>query len=462
MLLERLSAEDRLMLQASGIWPQEIGVLALLDGGDLLERGGRLRIDAVREVIRSRLHAVPRFRQLLSEPPRWQGAPLWVDAQGFDLREHVRVLPLPTPGGERELLLATEQLRRRQLDPSHPLWEMWFMTGLPDRRIGLYVKMHHAMADGLAAMATITAFLDTVPSAPVTAPRPWTPAQPPSARQLVADNLVRRVKGLAGAISLLVRPVTAVRQLLTVWPATRELFAEAPSPETSLDRLVGAERRIALIRSRADLVRKIARAHGATVNDLLLTLLAGGLRALLRGRGEPVEELTVKIYVPVTLRRRLRGSLDGNQIAQMVVPVPLGASDPGRRLEQIAAETAKRKTRARANLGTLFRGRIATRLLLKVVTRQRVNVTTASIPGPRRPLYLAGAQVIEVVPVLPLIGKVALGVGGVTYAGGFSIGVTADRDAFPDLDLFVSGMRDELDALADAWNSEAGARVPAA
>lgn len=462
MQLERLSAEDQLMLHASGIWPQEIVVLALLDGADLFDADGRLRIDAVREVVHSRLHLVPRFRQLLYEPPRAQGAPLWIDAARFDLRDHVRDLPVPAPGTERELLVAAEQLRRRRLDPSHPLWEMWLMTGLPEHRIGLLVKMHHAMADGLAAMATITTLLDAVPSAPVPAPAAWVPAQPPSAWQLVADNLLRHLQGLAAALFVLLRPVTSVRQLRAAWPATRELIAEEPSPETSLDRMVGADRSLALIRSRADLVRGIARAHHGTVNDLLLALIGGGLRALLRSRGEAVEKLTLKIYVPVTLRHTLRGSLRGNEIAQMAVPVPLGGSDPDRRLERIAADTATRKRRTRANLGALFRGRLVTRLLLKAVTRQRVNVTTASLPGPRRPLYLAGARVIEVFPVLPLIGNVALGVGAVTYAGTFSIGITADRDAFPDLDLFVSGMRAELDALAEGGNSEQGARVPAA
>jgi WS/DGAT/MGAT family acyltransferase len=462
MPLDRLSAEDQLMLQASGIWPQEIGVLALLEGGALLDPSGRLRIESVREAIQSRLHLAPRFRQLIYQPPRGQGAPLWVDAHHFEVREHVRILPLPTPGGEGELLLAVEQLRRQRLDPSRPLWEMWFLTGLPERRIAMFVKTHHAMADGLAAMATITAFLDAVPDAPGAAPRPWTAAPPPSARQLFADNLLRQAKGLVAALSVLLRPRSTVRQLRAAWPATRELIAEEPAPETSLHRMVGADRKLAMIRSRADLVREVAHAHHATVNDLLLTLIAGGLRALLRSRGEPVEGLTLKIYVPVTLRRRLRGSLQGNHIAQMVVPLPVGEPDPGRRLEQIAVETTERKARARANVATLFRGRLATRLMLKAITRQRVDVTTASLPGPKRPLYLAGARVLEVFPVVPLIGNVALGVGGVTYAGTYNIGVTADRDAYPDLDLFSSGMRDELDALSAAWNSERGARVPAA
>jgi len=119
--------------------------------------------------------------------------------------------------------------------------------------------------------------------------------------------------------------------------------------------------------------------YDATVNDVLLAVTAGGLRALLRSRGEPVEGITVRIYVPVSLRRRLRGSVQGNLIAQMVVPPPLGASDPGHRLQQVAAETAKRKARSRTSLGTLFRGGIATRVMLKAIEFQE------KAPADRRP-----------------------------------------------------------------------------
>jgi diacylglycerol O-acyltransferase / wax synthase len=131
----------------------------------------------------------------------------------------------------------------------------------------------------------------------------------------------------------------------------------------------------------------------------------------------------------------------------MAVPLPLGTSDPSRRLEQIAAETTSRKARTRTSLGTLFGGRIARRLLLAAVIRQRVNLTSASTPGPQVPLYLAGARVLEVFPVLPLIANEPLGVGGLSYAGTFCIGVVADQDAYPDLDVFTAAARDELHAL---------------
>jgi diacylglycerol O-acyltransferase / wax synthase len=111
MPVERLTAEDQFMLWPDEIWPQEIGALAILDGSSLLDPGGRFRIEAVRDVIAARLHLVPRFRQLLYIPPARLGRPLWVDAPAFDLSDHVRVVPLPAPGDEAALLLATEQLR---------------------------------------------------------------------------------------------------------------------------------------------------------------------------------------------------------------------------------------------------------------------------------------------------------------------------------------------------------------
>ena len=129
MSLDRLTALDRLMLGASRRWPQDIGALAILDGGPLLDEDGRFRIETVRDAVHRRLHLVPRFRQLIDAPRRGLGGPLWVDAPTFDLSRHVRELPLEPPVGEAEMLAAVEQLLRQRMDPSRPLWEMWFLTG---------------------------------------------------------------------------------------------------------------------------------------------------------------------------------------------------------------------------------------------------------------------------------------------------------------------------------------------
>lgn len=113
----------------------------------------------------------------------------------------------------------------------------------------------------------------------------------------------------------------------------REILAAEPGPRTSLDHVVGLGRNLALIRSDIDLVEKVAHEHGAKVNDVLLEVTAGGLRGLLRSRGEPVENLVLPVYVPVTLRQpEARAQARGNLIGQIVVPLPIGVPDPSRRL----------------------------------------------------------------------------------------------------------------------------------
>lgn len=448
MTVDRLSAEDSLMLRGDELWPQDIGALVFLDGAPLTDSAGGLRIDMVREAIGSRLHLVPRFRQLLSVPRRRLGGPLWVDDPGFDLTEHVRVLALPAPAGEAELLRAAEQIRRSRLDRSRPLWEMWFLTGLSDGRVGLFVRTHHAIADGIAAIRTVGTFLDAGSEAPLLPAPEWTPAPPPPDTALLADNLRRKTGGVGAGLANLGHPIATARRFREAVPALRELFAGEPGPVTSLHRLIGPERRLALIRGELDRVREVADRHDATVNDVLLAATAGGLSAFLRSRGEAVE--TLPIYVPVSLRRGRSGPAEGNLIGQMVVPLPMGESDPDERLRRIAATTAERKARARASLGSVFRGRAVSMVMLAAVKRQRVNVLSANVAGPSQPLYLAGAQVLEVFPILNLIGTVALGVGALSYAGTFDIAVTADGDAFPDVEVLAAGLRRELEALGAA------------
>jgi WS/DGAT/MGAT family acyltransferase len=248
--------------------------------------------------------------------------------------------------------------------------------------------------------------------------------------------------------------VITARRVRAAWPALRELFTADPATPTSLNRMVGQDRTFALIRSDLNLVKDVAHGHGATVNDVLLAITAGGLRALLVSRGEALDSAGVRVYVPVTLRpAEGREQARGNLIGQMVVPLPVGTADPGLRLEQIAAETATRKVRSRPALGAVFGNRLAGRALLAVLGRRPVNVTTADLPGPRQPLYLAGARLLEVFPVLPLIANVSLGVGALSYTDQFAITVIADKTAYPDLDVFAAALGEGLRAFAAATRS---------
>lgn len=447
LTIERLTPEDELMLWPDEVWPQDIGAVVVLDGGGLLDGGGRFLIETARRTVAGRLHLVPRFRQLLHIPPRRLGGPLWVDAPAFDIRQHVQDYSVPAPGGEEQLLLAIEQLRRRRLDRSRPLWEMWFLTGLADGAVAMFVRMHHCIADGMAGVATMVSFLDLAPDAVPSPPEPWTPSAMPTEAALLADFRARRRATARARLSALAHPVRGLRRTFSAWPAVRELLADRPLAATSLDRVVGHDRKLSLVRSELQPVREIAHAHGAKVNDVLLAAIAGGLRALFSSRRELVEGGMVRIYVPVSLHQGERTAARGNLIAQMVVPLPVGSSDPDARFRQIARETAERKAKVRPSLGKVpHRGR-AGRAFLKLVDRQRVNVSSADIPGPDVPLYFAGARLLEVFPMVQLLGKNSLTVGAMSYAGRFSMMVVADRDAYPDLDIFTTGMRAELAAL---------------
>lgn len=447
--MDRLTADDRLILWPDEVWPQDIGALAVLDGSGLLDADGNVRIQAARDAVDRRIHLVPRFRQILRVPRRGLGGPLWVDAAAFDLRDHVQVAPVPPPGDEAQLLHTVEQIRRRRLDRSRPLWELWFLPGLAEGRIALFVRLHHVVADGIAGIANVAALLGA--GAETTAPpKPWVPAPWPSSSALLLDNLWRRVAAVRGAVSTLGPPGDVLRRVRAAWPTVRELLAAEPGPQTSLGRLIGPDRNLALVRGRLDIMKRVAHAYDATVNDVLLAVIAAGLRRLLESRGERVEDVVLPVYVPVSLRRDRSARGGGNLITQMVVPVPLATSDFGRRLRQIAAETTSRKAMARPPLGAMFRSRLLAGVMLKLVARQRVNVVTADLPGPPEPLDVAGAPLLEVFPLLNLIGTVSLGVGALSYAGQFNLMIVADADAYPDLEVFAAGVEDELRAAAAA------------
>jgi len=446
MPIERLTTEDRMMLWPDQIWPQDMGALAILDGTNLLDHSGRIRIEAIREVIASRLHLMPRLRQRLYVPPKRLGGPLWVDDPAFDLGKRIGVVDVPVPGAESQLLLVTEELRRRRLDPTRPLWEFWLLQGLPNKRVGLFVRMHHSMADGIAGVATLGMFLDIAPDVDATPKEPWTPAPQPTDAELLADNQRLRRRQLSSNLSILAHPVRGGRRLLAAWPAIRELLAEEHLETSSLEHLVGHDRTVVLIRSRIDVVKEIAHSRDAKVNDVLLAAIAGGLRSLLRSRGESIDRV-MRVYVPVSLRHGQYEGARGNRIAQMVIPLPIGVADPADRLRRIAAGTASRKLRSRPSLGELPTHGIVGLAMLKLINRQRVNVTTADLPGPEFPLYFAGAPLLELFPILPLIRKVSLGVGALSYAGQFNITAVADRDSYPDLEVFAAGVREDLGTL---------------
>jgi diacylglycerol O-acyltransferase / wax synthase len=456
MSIERLSREDRFMLWPDRLWPQVNGALLLL------QADGQVTLESLRAAIASRLHLVPRFRQLLYIPPRLQGGPLWIDAESFALAEHVNERRVPSPGGEKDLLATVEDLWCRRLDRARPLWEMWLLTGLQNGRAAVFIKIHHVIADGVAAIATLAGFLDLAPEVTVAAPQPWTATPPPAPRDLLVDGLGQRLAAVRRALAPLSRPARTVRAMRAAWPAVHEILADEPLPPTSLDAIVQSGHTLAPIRTSLPLLKAIGHRHGGKVNDVFLALIAGGLRALLASRGELRPSTIVRISVPVSLRLSERANARGNLISEMVVPLPVGDPDPASRLRRIAAETSRRRTLARPSLAVFPMNRLLGPLMLKLIRRQRVNVASTNVPGPEQPLYVAGARILEVFPLLPLIGDEPLAIGAMSYAGQFTIMAVGDRGLLPDLDVFAEGMRGELAAFGDTeralQSAGAGAR----
>jgi WS/DGAT/MGAT family acyltransferase len=226
------------------------------------------------------------------------------------------------------------------------------------------------------------------------------------------------------------------------------MFAEGRAPRTSVNRRIGSDRRLAIIRGSLDAAKNIAHPHGATVNDVLMTAVAAGYADLLRSRGEPIEGVVLRAFVPVSLHREQPGEAQGNVDAGMLVPLPIGQRDDIRRLAKIAAETAERKKKSRPPAGNMFRTVLLQRAFLRLMPRQRfMNAYVANVPGPPLPLYFAGAPVLEVFPIVPLTANISIGVGALSYAGQFNLAVIGDRDLCPDLDVFVDGVRRSLGAL---------------
>jgi WS/DGAT C-terminal domain len=216
-----------------------------------------------------------------------------------------------------------------------------------------------------------------------------------------------------------------------------------------LQRRIGSDRRLAIVRSDLDLAKEIAHAHRATINDVLLTAVAGGYRTLLESRGERVSGLILRAFVPISLHQEQPGQARGNVDAGMVVPLPIGEADEVRRLERIAADSAERKKKRRPPAGSMFRSVFLQRAFLRLMPRQRfMNAYVANVPGPPAPLYFAGSLVLELFPLVPITANVSIGVGALSYAGQFNITVVADRDLCPDLEVFVDGAKRSLDAPA--------------
>ncbi len=448
MAIERLSPQDLITLWPEQVGcPQDMGALAVLDGGALTTDDGRVGIDVVRALVDGRLHLAPRLLQIVHTPPLGLGRPLWVDVPRFDVTHHVRQRTLPAPGKEAQLLTTVEELRRTPLDPSRPLWEMWLLPGMSDNRIGLYLRVHHVLADGPAFVALLGAILDASPDHATDPSPPRAPAAPPPARDLLEDNLHHYGAALRRGAAAVAHPGDLRPRMRAAAVAIRSTGFTTRAPRSSLNQPIGRGRRLVIVRSDLTHIKDAAHQHGASINDLLLTAVAGGLRALLHSRGEPIDNLVMRAIVPIALPHQSQSRQHGNLLGQMIIPLPLGVADPVERLRQIATETSKQKRNAAPRHLPVLRSHTLQRAAMRAATHQRAyNVYVANIHGPATPLYLAGAELLDALPIVPLLGNLTLGVGASSYAGQFNIVAVGDQSTCPDVQVFANALETALDS----------------
>jgi diacylglycerol O-acyltransferase / wax synthase len=444
-VLERLTPLDvsNLGVEKRGL-PMNVAALAILDGGPLLDSRGGLALDVVRARIEDRLHLAPRLRQRLCFPGLGFGAPVWVDDARFDISRHVRTRAVPAGGGEEALLAVCVELNDQPFDLAHPLWEIWFLTEALDGQVAVLIRFHHVLADGLAALMLLGVLFDPAPEVSALPAPAWNPRPLPTRSELLLDRLRRHNAAVCASLDRIAHPRQALTRSRTLLRQGFQFAREGRAPQTSFNRPVGKRHRLALVRGDLQRAKEVAHAHHATVNDVVLCVIAGGARALLAGRDELRPDLVLKVSVAASVRAPTSAQA-GNLVGVLIIPVPVGDEDPIRRLEKIARATSERKRLSPYQPASRF----LQRWMIRTMNRQRtVNLLMSNLPGPPQPVYFAGARILELFQIGVIQGNIALEVGVLSYAGQLNFDIVGDANIVPDLAAFAKGVRADLEQLS--------------
>ena len=405
----------------------------------VFEGGPGLSYESVRERLTARLHLIPRYRQKLVEAPLGTAGAVWADDEDFDLDWHLDHPTLPAPDALPDYV---GREMSRKLDRSRPLWELHIVDGLAGGRVALVPKMHHALVDGAAAIDVSTVILDPSPE-PLDIPppdEPWSPRPyDPGAHiaRLAATPFVRAQQlAMDTALRALdTSPRSAADDLRKATDLLVELARQRPqAPMTPLNEPLGPNRRYATARADLGAIKAAGKAMGGTVNDVLLAAVAGMLaRYLPAGESEPVA------LVPVSVRREEERGEMGNRISMVFVDLPTDVDDPAERVRRVSAETRALKGSAAVRAGGLIAGATGwvppavSSLLVRAMGGVRAhNIVVSNVPGPQQPFYLNGSRLLQASPAVPLNpANQRLTVGILSYDGGVSFGLLADRDLAP-------------------------------
>jgi WS/DGAT/MGAT family acyltransferase len=400
-----------------------------------------------RDHIASRLHLVPRFRQKLRFVPLDQGRPVWVDDPHLNLDYHVRQTALPAPGSEEQLRNLAARIFSQQLDRSKPLWELWLVEGLHDNRFAIVGKSHHALVDGISGVDITTVLFDLDPEpqgAPVSPP-PWLARPEPTDMKLLGDAIKERLTSPAEIVRGVRHVLRGPRQVLrSIGHTSKMIGAGMSAPNTVFNVEIGPHRRFAITQADLAELKRVKDAHGGTVNDVILSIVTGGIGKYLRARGHDTEGLEMRALVPVSVRATEdRGAL-GNRISAMMAPLPVWCEDPVERLHIVTASMGDLKASGQA-VGAEILTRITDFAPITIASQaarlqpaQRFfNLVVTNVPGPQFPLYVLGRRMESIFPMVPLARRQALCVGIMSYNGQVNFGLVGDYDGMADLDSFA-------------------------
>jgi diacylglycerol O-acyltransferase len=410
--------------------------------------------ERLKATVRARLLSMDRFQQRLAWP-RWGfGIPFWEDDPDFDLSYHLQRATLRPPGDQAALQDVVSLLVSTPLDLSRPLWQFHLLEGYAEC-CALVLRFHHSIGDGMALIHVILSLTDSDPDAPwpeiepqPPQPRPHKRAGMPSAA--VMSRFVREGLDLWGEPSRLGDLGQLGREAAA--DLARFLLLQ-PDPDTVLKGELGVAKRAAWSDDiPLEEITIIRCSVGGTVNDVLLTLVAGALRRYLQDHGERVDRLSIRVAIPVNLRRPGKEGQLSNRVGAVFVTLPVSIADPVCRLGEIVRHMDGRKNSLEAPVFSAALhalgqtpARIANTLINTFTTR--ATAVMSNVKGPQERLYLAGARVESLLPWAPTTGRMGLAVGILSYAGLIQLGFLTDQGLVPDPERLVAAFHKEHQAL---------------
>jgi WS/DGAT/MGAT family acyltransferase len=456
---DRLSALDAtfLGLEDANVH-MHVAAVAVYQAEALRTAEGGLDVDRIRSAVESALGETPRFRQKLARIPLFDH-PVWVDDPRFNLAYHVRHTALPPPGDLRQLKRLAGRILSQKLDRGKPLWEMWVIQGVEGDRFAILAKAHHCMVDGISGLDLLARMMRLDPDPTVEPAAGWIPRPPPDASRMLVDEVWHRASFPASlareALGSITRPQDLAWRLWENAAALGETLRGGLRATTStpLNEDIGPYRRFDWTRHDLGGLNEIRKRFGGTLNDVVLATAAGAIGRFLEARGVDLRDSAFRAQVPVSTR--VPGDRkEGNRVVMLMADLPVDERDPVKRLERVRKAMGELK-RSRQRFGVQLIEEVSDRTLpglwmnfARIATRQRsFNVVITNIPGPKRPVYLLGARMEGIYPLVPLAQQQALGIAVFSYDGGLHWGLHADWDALPDLHDLTVGLDEEFERL---------------